>query len=120
MTDETSHYYDEVILDYKEGLHDFKEALPKVVDSYFSFTESCFEDGSLSSKHKQLMALTTSIYAQDEYCIIYHAKGAAENGASVDEVSESIAVSAALGGGAALAQGATLAADAFTYFLERQ
>ncbi len=109
-------YFDQSILDYKEGSSRLKERLPKVTQGYFDFTESCFQEGTIKEKEKQLMALGISIYAQDEYCIIYHTKGAAEHGASEEEIMETIAVSAALGGGAAFAQGVTLAMETFDYY----
>ncbi|WP_343782604.1 carboxymuconolactone decarboxylase family protein [Alkalibacillus silvisoli] len=109
-------FFHDALLHYKEGTNAFKDKLPNLTQSFFDFTEACFADGAIDKKHKQLMALSVSIYSQDEYCIIYHMKGAVENGASEEEVTEAIGVSAALGGGAAFAQGVTLAKDAFEYY----
>ncbi|WP_407271553.1 carboxymuconolactone decarboxylase family protein [Radiobacillus sp. PE A8.2] len=111
-------YFDESILDFKEGTSRFKDRLPKMTQGYFDFTEACFKDGAIQKKEKQLMALGISIYAQDEYCIMYHAKGAVEHGATEDEIMETIAVSAALGGGAAFSQGVTLAMETFDYYTQ--
>lgn len=115
-SEEMEDFFHDALLHYKEGSNAFKEKLPKITQGYFDFTEAAFADGTIDKKHKQLMALSVSIYAQDEYCIIYHMKGAVENGASEDEVLEAIGVSAALGGGAAFAQGVTLAKDAYEYY----
>ncbi|MRH43488.1 carboxymuconolactone decarboxylase family protein [Aquibacillus halophilus] len=109
-------FFDESILDYKEGSTRFRERLPKMTQAYFDFTEACFQEGAIASKEKQLIALGISIYSQDEYCIMYHTKGAIEHGASEDEIMETVAVSAALGGGAAFSQGVTLAMDTFDYY----
>lgn len=117
--EEINNYFDQSILDYKEGSSRFKERLPKMTQGFFDFTESCFQGGAIGEKEKQLMALGISIYAQDEYCIMYHTKGAVEHEASEDEVMETIAVSTALGGGAAFAQGVTLAMDTFSYYTEK-
>ncbi|MCT2536512.1 carboxymuconolactone decarboxylase family protein [Aquibacillus koreensis] len=116
--DELHNYFDASILDYKEGSSRFRERLPKMTQGYFDFTEACFQDGAIAKKEKQLMALSISIYAQDEYCIMYHTKGAVENGATEDEIMETVAISAALGGGAAFSQGVTLAMDTFDYYSE--
>jgi AhpD family alkylhydroperoxidase len=89
------------------------------MQGYFDFTEACFEEGTLDKKQKQLTALGISIYAQDEYCIMYHTKGAVENGASEEELMEVVAISSALGGGAALSQGATLALDTFHHYNQK-
>ncbi|WP_188206508.1 carboxymuconolactone decarboxylase family protein [Alkalibacillus aidingensis] len=113
-------FFDDILLHYKEGTQSLKEHLPKVTEGYFDFTEAAFEDGSIDKKHKQLIALGISIYAQDEYCIIYHMKGAVVNGASKEEVLEAIGISSALGGGAAFAQAVTLALDAYDHFANKK
>ncbi|GAA5416901.1 hypothetical protein Pryu01_01940 [Paraliobacillus ryukyuensis] len=111
-----ANYFDQSIIDYKEGTNYLQKALPEVGEHYLSFTDACFKAGTIGEKEKQLMALGISVYAQDEYCIIYHIKGAVDNGATEEEIAETIGVSAALGGGAAFAQGVTLAMDTFHYY----
>ncbi|SER35919.1 alkylhydroperoxidase AhpD family core domain-containing protein [Gracilibacillus ureilyticus] len=113
---ETSNYFDQAIEDYKRGTSRMKEHLPDMTKGYFHFTEEAFREGTIDQKSKQLMALAISIYAQDEYCIIYHTKGAVEHGASETEIMETLAISAALGGGAAFAQAVTLAMDTYTHY----
>ncbi|MCP8615740.1 carboxymuconolactone decarboxylase family protein [Salirhabdus salicampi] len=114
--EEMDSFFEESIIDYKEGTNRIRERLPKMTQGYFDFTEACFQEGAIKEKEKQLMALAVSIYAQDEYCIMYHTKGAVEHGASEEEVMETVAVSAALGGGAAFSQGVTLALDTYDYY----
>ncbi|MRG85680.1 carboxymuconolactone decarboxylase family protein [Salinibacillus xinjiangensis] len=109
-------YIEEAIVDYKEGATRFQDRLPEMTKGFFDFTDACFKEGAISQKHKQLMALGIAIYAQDEYCIMYHAKGAVEHGASEEEVMEAIAVTTALGGGAAFSQGVTLAMETFDHY----
>ncbi|MCZ0702782.1 AhpD family alkylhydroperoxidase [Natronobacillus azotifigens] len=109
-------YFDASILDYKEGTAYFEEKLPEVTKAYMKFTEHCFEPGKLNQKEKQLIALGISVYAQDEYCIMYHTKGAVEHGATEEEIAETIGVCAALGGGAAFAQGVTLAMETYHHY----
>ncbi|MEC5425455.1 carboxymuconolactone decarboxylase family protein [Virgibacillus sp. C22-A2] len=119
-SEEMENYFDQSILDFKEGTSYFEERYPKLTKSFFQFTDECFEKGAIDKKAKQLIALGISIYAQDEYCIIYHTKGAVEHGASEEEFMETIGVSAALGGGAAFAQGVTLAMDTFHFYKTKQ
>lgn len=116
--DEMINYFDQSITDYKEGSSRMHEVLPKVAQGYFDFTEACFDEGAICKKQKQLTALGISIYSRDEYCIMYHTKLAFENGATEAELMETIAISAALGGGAAFSQGVTLAIDTFDFYSE--
>ncbi|MCR6095214.1 carboxymuconolactone decarboxylase family protein [Salipaludibacillus agaradhaerens] len=97
---------------YKEGMGYFSEQMPDIAHKYHTFTEACFAEGVLSQKEKQLIALGISINAQDEYCIIYHVKGCLDQGASREEILETVAVTGAFGGGAALSQGVTLVEEA--------
>lgn len=113
---ETTNYFDQSILDYKQGSSRIEEKFPDIARGYYEFTNACFKEGTISQKHKQLAALGISMYAKDEYCIMYHAKGAAEQGATEEELMEIIGISAALGGGAAFSQGVTLALDTFDFY----
>lgn len=104
------------LLRYKEGLGKFENYVPNIVKSFNQFTESCFAEGSLSQKQKQLIALGISTYAQDEYCIMYHTKGCLEQGCTKEEIFEAVGVSAAIGGGSAMSQGVTLVQSCIEQF----
>ncbi|WP_096436759.1 carboxymuconolactone decarboxylase family protein [Alteribacter populi] len=100
--------------DYKAGLGHFTEQMPDIARKYNAFTEACFEEGTLTAKEKQLIALGISLYSQDEYCIIYHTKGCLDQGCSQEEIFEAIAVTGAFGGGAAMSQAVTLVEQCLT------
>jgi len=104
------------LLEYKEGLEVFTKKMPKLAKHYNAFTEACFKEGALSQKEKQLIALGIALFAQDEYCIIYHIKGSLDQGASEEEILEAVGVTAAFGGGAAMSQAVTLVQDTLKDF----
>jgi AhpD family alkylhydroperoxidase len=104
------------LIRYKSGIGTYTQTMPEIVSAYNAFTESCFSEGEISKKNKQLMALGISVYSQDEYCIIYHAKGCLDQGCSVKEIFEAIGIAAALGGGAAMSQGVTLVQECMEEF----
>ncbi|MET3697426.1 AhpD family alkylhydroperoxidase [Bacillus oleivorans] len=97
---------------YKVGLGAYTEKMPDLVHRFNEFTQTCFQEGTLNQKQKQLIALGISLYSQDEYCIIYHTKGCLDQGCTEEEILEVIGVTAAFGGGAALSQGVTLVQEA--------
>ena len=101
-------FTDAVLQDYKTGMGAMSEKLPKLMKSFHEFTEVSFEEGEISQKYKQLIALAVSVYAHSEYCIIYHTKTSMDAGSTVPEVLEAVGVAAALGGGSALSQAVTL------------
>ncbi|WP_141433997.1 carboxymuconolactone decarboxylase family protein [Bacillus sp. 03113] len=116
------HYYEPAnsieaaLHDYKMGLGVFTQKMPELAQHYNAFTETCFKEGTLSQKQKQLIAFGISLYSQDEYCIIYHLKGCLDQGASEEEVLEAVGVTAAFGGGATMSQAVTLVQEALTEF----
>lgn len=101
-------YTEAVLQEYKVGMGSFTEKLPDVARAFHAFTESCLEDGKLDQKQKQLIALAISVYAHNEYCIVYHTKGCLDAGGTEEEMIEAIGVAAALGGGSAMSQGVTV------------
>ncbi|MEK4650131.1 MULTISPECIES: carboxymuconolactone decarboxylase family protein [Niallia] len=108
MEMETSNSIESTLLSFKKGIGDFTQKMPEFASRYNAFTEACFEEGALTQKQKQLIALGISLHAQDEYCIIYHTKGCLDQGCSEQEILEAVGVTAAFGGGATMSQGVTL------------
>jgi AhpD family alkylhydroperoxidase len=100
--------------EYKRGLGVFTQKMPEIAQHFNAFTEACFKEGKLSQKEKQLIALGISVYAQDEYCIIYHTKGCLDQGATEEEILEAVGVTVAFGGGAAMSQAVTLVQECIT------
>ncbi|MFD0051414.1 carboxymuconolactone decarboxylase family protein [Actinomycetes bacterium NPDC127524] len=111
MNNEPRNVTESVLHDYKTGIGVFLEKMPELGSKFNAFTEACFQEGALSQKEKQLIALGISLYTQDEYCIIYHVKGCLDQGASEQEIHEAIGVTAAFGGGAVMSQAVTLVQD---------
>lgn len=98
----------EALLHYKAGLGKFTQQIPEVAETYNAFTQACFQEGALTKREKQLIALGISLAMQDEYCTIYHTKGCIDQGCSDTEVLEACGVATAFAGGAAMSQAATL------------
>ncbi len=96
------------LTDYKTAMGEFQKKMPVFGKKFNEFTEQCFQSDSLTQKEKQMIALGISIHAQDEYCMIYHTKGALDQGATEENLLEVVSVATAFGGGAALSQGITV------------
>ncbi|MFC4618407.1 carboxymuconolactone decarboxylase family protein [Camelliibacillus cellulosilyticus] len=101
-----------ILMDYKDGTKELHQQLPRVADSYQTFTTACFDEGKLTQKQKQLIALGISLCLRDDTCIVYHTKGCLDQGCSEDEIFEAAGVAAALGGGSAISRGITLIQEA--------
>ncbi|EPC8417703.1 carboxymuconolactone decarboxylase family protein [Bacillus wiedmannii] len=108
MEHEQHNSVNDVLHHYKEGIGSFTNKIPEIAETYNAFTQACFQEGALTKREKQLIALGISLATQDEYCTIYHTKGCLDQGCSDKEILEACGVSAAFAGGAAMSQAVTL------------
>ena len=77
--------------------------------------EKAFDNGALSKKTKELMALSISIVTKCEPCMEWHLDQALRAGATDTEVYETIDVAVEMGGGPAVAY-ARFVLNALEYF----
>jgi len=77
------------------GIWDVKDALTKEV----------YKDGALDAKTKRLMALACGMRAGCEICIIGQTQFAIKEGATNEEIFETIGVATAMGGTPGMAEG---------------
>lgn len=64
-----------------------------------------FEEGSLSSREKALIALAVSHAVQCPYCIDAYTQECLQNGTDLEQMTEAVHVAAAIRGGATLVHG---------------
>ena len=67
------------------------------------FTAAAHADGTVSRKHKELIAIAISLVKGCERCISYHVRSALAAGATSDEIKEAAFVSIIMDGGPSLA-----------------
>ena len=72
------------------------------MDAFWAFDKAAFEEGALSSKTKQLLAVAVAVTTQCPYCIELHTKAARDAGADDAELSEAVLVAAAIRAGGAI------------------
>ena len=89
--------------------------LPGPMTGFARLHKKAVEDGALSGKVKELMALAVSIAVGCDSCIAYHVHDALTAGATREELLETIGVAVMMGGGPALMYGAH-ALDAIEQF----
>lgn len=81
------------------------KAAPGTMKPYSQLMAAASGDGALSSKIKELMALSISIAIRCEDCIVFHMRAALKHGATRDEVVETISVAIEMGGGPSVVYG---------------
>ena len=83
----------------EEGLARLGQDLPGPMSGFARLHRKSVEDGALSRKVKEMMALAISIVVGCEGCIAYHVHDAHEAGASRPELLEAVSVGLMMGGG---------------------
>ncbi len=97
------HYYHP---DDMKRLRKLRELKPDLFKSFVEFDSKVFEDGALTTRTKELIAVATAHVTQCPYCIDAHTKRAKKAGATEAEVAEAIFVAMALRAGGSWAHGA--------------
>jgi AhpD family alkylhydroperoxidase len=98
------HYHD-VVNDLREPTKELRTAIPGVFAGFGQLHDAAFAEGALSTKTKELIALTIAVIKQCDGCIALHARAAARHGAGADEVAEALGVAVLMDGGPATVYG---------------
>ena len=85
----------------EERLAQLGHELPGPMTGFARLHKKAVEDGALSARIKELMALAVSIAVHCEGCIAYHVHDAVAAGATRQELLETIGVAVMMGGGPA-------------------
>ena len=94
-------YYDHL----SERMSELRERLPGTTAAFGQLHHKAVEDGALSSKVKELIALGIAIATHCDGCISYHVHDALKAGASRQQISEAIGVAVLMGGQSSLMYG---------------
>jgi AhpD family alkylhydroperoxidase len=94
---------DEIKQEQNNGHWNLMRCRSDAYDAYQALEQAAFEDGALSTKTKELIAVGISIQAACEPAIQQHIERAARQGASFEESLEAIEVGIVMGGSPAVA-----------------
>lgn len=99
-------------MDYKVFLRELNEnnqrvmhEAPEATQAFFGLYKTAGEANVLDAKVKALIALGISIAVKCEGCIAMHVSAAIENGATMAEIADTVAVCLSMGGGPSLVHG---------------
>ena len=91
----------EFFSEYREGLRAIKEEAVSTIEGFNHFYGKVMNEGSLSLKVKELIALAVGVAVHCENCIMIHTRGAKKSGATREEILEAASVGVVMGGGPA-------------------
>ncbi len=96
-------------------LRDLRGGAPAIMKAFAGMAQAATASKALDAKTKELIALGIAVAVRCDDCIAFHAKAAAEQGATRDEVSEALGMAIYMGAGPSVMY-ASHAFEAFTQF----
>ena len=96
-------------------LRSLRGGTPEVMKAFAGIAQAATVSKALDAKTKELIALGIAVAVRCDDCIAFHAKAAVEQGASKDEVSETLGMAIYMGAGPSVMY-ASHALEAFMQF----
>jgi AhpD family alkylhydroperoxidase len=91
-----------LIQNINESLAPFRKAQPEAMQAFGQLARSAMAEGTVSAKHKELMALAIGITQHCSGCIGFHVKALIKLQCTRAELEEMLSVCIYMGGGPAL------------------
>ena len=85
--------------------YEFKQNLPETYAAEWGVIDTVYKDGALSAKVKRLMALAIALRIGCTNCILGQTKRALDQGATREEILETISVNVGMSGTTGFAEG---------------
>jgi AhpD family alkylhydroperoxidase len=99
-------------------LRNLRGDVPDVMKAFATTAQAALAPKALDGKTKELVALAIAVAIRCDDCIGFHVKAAVEQGASREEVAETLGMAIYMGAGPSVMY-ASHALEAFTQFAER-
>jgi AhpD family alkylhydroperoxidase len=109
----------EVTKELTAQLRTLRGGAPDVMKAFSNIAQAALAPKALDGKTKELIALAIAVAVKCDDCIAFHAKAAAEHGASQDEVIETLGMAIYMGAGPSVMYAGHVL-EAFAQFQSRQ
>ncbi len=80
-------------------LKDLRTGTPDVMKNFSGMAQAALKGGALDTKTKELIALAIGVAIRCDDCIAFHVKAAIANGATRDEIMETLGMAVYMGAG---------------------
>ena len=98
-------------------LRNLRGGAPEVMKAFATLAQSALVAKALDTKTKELIAIAISIAVRCDDCVAFHVKAAVQQGATRDEIMETLGMAIYMGAGPS-AMYASHAVEAYTQFAE--
>lgn len=105
-----------ILNEFTDGLRQYGQDCPEMMQGFMDMLHPTFQEGAVSVKEKEFIAVALAVYTGNQHCIAYHVHKAMECGANRNEIIEAASVAIPFGGGPALSHIITQVQDAVMDF----
>ncbi|MDQ6964813.1 MAG: carboxymuconolactone decarboxylase family protein [Mariprofundales bacterium] len=97
-----SESYRQLTADLSASIGSIRKDIPDVMKGFSAMAGAALEDGALSKKQKELIALAIGVAGHCKGCIGFHVKTLISLGVTRDELAETLGMAIYMGGGPSL------------------
>ena len=101
------------------AVREVRSGAPDVMKGFSALAQAALKGGALDTKTKELIALAISVATRCDACVAFHAEAAVKQGASRDEIMETMGMAIYMGAGPSVMYAAQ-AVEAFDQFNDQQ
>ncbi|ALJ36789.1 carboxymuconolactone decarboxylase family protein [Azospirillum brasilense] len=101
--------------DMSGAVRDLRGGAPEVMKGFSAIARAALEAKALDTKTKELIALAIGVATRCDACVAFHAQAAVQQGASREEVMETLGMAIYMGAGPSVMY-AAMATEAFDQF----
>ena len=101
------------------AVREVRSGAPDVMKGFSMLAQAALKAGALDTKTKELIALAISVATRCDACVGFHAEAAVKQGASRDEIMETMGMAIYMGAGPSVMYAAQ-AVEAFDQFAEQK
>lgn len=112
-----THDWTSMTKDVAATMRDMRGGAPEVMKAFAGLAQAALMTKALDLKTKELIALAIGVATRCDDCIAFHSKAAVEQGATREEVLETLGMAVYMGAGPSMMY-ATHAFDAYKTFAE--
>jgi len=97
-----SHEYKQLTQELSASIGGLRKGIPDIMKGFSAMAGAALDDGALSKKTKELMALAIGVAGHCKGCIGFHVKALIALGVTRDELAETLGMAIYMGGGPSL------------------
>jgi AhpD family alkylhydroperoxidase len=99
MEHHMNHDWPKMTVDLSQALRELRTGAPEPMKAFSALAKAALEPKALDTKTKELIALGIAVAIRCDGCVAFHAEAAVKQGASRDEVMETMGMAIYMGAG---------------------